>query len=96
MSTCAEIAAKFIREAKETISNEGYYTLSGKSLIDAFQQCSDFPKPKVKIKKEVWQWRYKGSNGKFWMLIPDLMTDEPINKSVQWEKHAGPFFVDED
>jgi hypothetical protein len=52
------------------------------------------PKPK----KQVWQWRYLFQNG-HWYADRELLTEEEAAEEFEqhkaYEKHAGPFYVDQ-
>ena len=60
------------------------------------QQWELYTEPKPK--KEVWQWRYKVKESGYWYSADLLLTEEEASKrwkTLKYEKHAGPFEVDE-
>lgn len=95
MAACADIAKAFVSFVQRggPIDPCYFYTWAR-----SFEECSDFPQPKKK--KQVWQWRYRGPADKFWGINLDLYDEEAANKIFtgyfpSFEKHAGPFEVDE-
>ena len=73
-----------------------------KEYFDEFKKCSDFPEPKKK--KHVWQWRYFEEDTNRLAVCSYLMTEDEAKHHFSWqhrgnnrpyEKHAGPFEVDE-
>lgn len=76
-------------------SNEGNaYTMYH---FDKPENWSIYEEPKGK--KQVWQWRHKNFTGTFWNVDAELMTERDAKRiyaaMFRYEKHAGPFEVEE-
>ena len=85
--TCAELALEYVNYFKQVSPN------FNTDWAIKFEACSDFPGPKKK--KQVWQWKQKGSRNN-WFVMPELMTEEDSKNSANLlVKHAGPFEVEE-
>lgn len=90
--TCSEIAGELVAYLEK--HPEGRPRMSG--WADAFKKCFDFPHRGV---SQVWQWRVKLHENSGWAVRSQLMNEQRAAKLyanfAQYEKHAGPFEVEE-
>lgn len=82
------------------LNDEGmltYRDVPGVSLIiDYPSDWSIYEEPKPK--KQVWQWRFKGKDESWWGISSSLMDENEVKKCfghIKYEKHAGPFEVED-